>query len=300
MTTRPHGHPLIGIGLVLVGMVILPFIDVIAKFLGQQGLAVAVIVWGRMFFSMCLTLPFVIARHGAGALIPEDPAIQTARGLFLVMATGAFFWALKWLPIADTLAIFFVQPLIVTLLSPVVLGEHVGFRRWSAVATGFVGTLIIIRPGFNELNPGVFLALAAGASLAVYMLLTRLIAGRADAIVTTFHTNVAGAAIMSVVMIWFWQTPSAQQFGLLVLLAAVATTGHYFIVRAYDHAEASLLAPFAYTEMIVATFAGWYFFGDFPDNWTFLGTGILIASALYIAQRERIRQVPPVKDYQQP
>ena len=299
MTTAPP-KPLLAIGLMIAAMTIMPGIDVIAKFLGQQGLPVLMIVWGRMFFSMALTLPIMLAKHGSGALIPDNPWVQTARGLFLVTATGTFFWALKFMPIADTLAIFFVQPLIITLLSPWVLGETVGVRRWAALIVGFVGTLIIIRPGFQEINPGVPLALAAGASLAVYMLLTRKIAGKTDAIITTFHTNVAGTVITSVLLIWFWHTPLSHQWLLMALLAAIAASGHYLVVRAYDHGEASLLAPLGYTEMIVATWAGWYFFGDFPDRWTFMGTAILIASAIYIAQRERARNIAPVKDFAQP
>jgi drug/metabolite transporter (DMT)-like permease len=299
MTTQTP-KPLLGVGLMLAAMAILPFIDVIAKHLGNQGLPVVVIVWGRLFFSMLLTLPIMLAKHGASALAPYRPWIQTGRGLSLVAATGTFFWALKYMPIADTLAIFFVQPLVITLLSPLVLGEEVGVRRWAAVVAGFAGTLIIIRPGFQELNLGAPLALAAGASLAVYMLLTRMIAGKSDALVTTFHTNVAGAAITSIALLWVWQMPTANQWGLLVLLAAVAAIGHYFIVRAYDHGEASLLAPLAYTEMITAVALGWIFFGDFPDRWTFLGSGILIASAIYIAQRERARKVAPAKDHAQP
>jgi drug/metabolite transporter (DMT)-like permease len=204
------------------------------------------------------------------------------------------------LPIADTLAIFFVQPLIVTLLSPFVLGEHVGIRRLTAVAVGFAGTLIIIRPGFEELNPGVFLALGSGASLAIYLLLTRKIAGLAPPMVTTFYTSLSGAVIMSVIVVFLWETPTPAQWGLFLLLSLIANGGHYLIIRAYDHGEASLLAPLAYTEIVMATFAGWYFFGDFPDGWTFIGVGILIASAVYISWRERVRNVQPIKDFEQP
>jgi drug/metabolite transporter (DMT)-like permease len=202
--------------------------------------------------------------------------------------------------VADTLAIFFVQPLIVTLLSPVMLGEHVGIRRWVAVLIGFAGTLTIIRPGFQELNPGVFLALASGASLAIYLVLTRRIAGSALAMVTTFYTSLCGAIIMSAVVPFLWEPPSLSQWGFLVLLSLIANGGHYLIIRSYDHAEASLLAPLAYTEMVMATIAGWYVFGDFPDLWTFAGVSILIACAIYISWRERVRQVQPIREFEQP
>lgn len=292
-TARPAQKPLLGIVLMLAAMGILPFLDVCAKELGRQGVPVVQIVWARLFFGMLLTLPVALKIGGVKGLRPDPFWMHAMRGLFLCSATFFFFWALKFLPIADTLAIFFVQPLIVTMLSPVMLGEHVGIRRWAAVIVGFIGTLIIIRPGFQAFNPGMLMALAAGTSLAIYMLLTRKIAGRANAMVTTFHTNVVGSIITTGAVIFFWQAPTWEQWLMFPLLGLIATVGHSLIVKAYDHAEASLLAPFAYAEMIMAVVAGWYFFGDFPDRWTFVGVGILIACALYISYRERIRHVPP-------
>lgn len=276
-------------------MIVLPFLDVVAKFLGQQDVPIIEIVWARLFFGMVMTAPLVWKLDGPRSLIPQRPVIHMIRATFLVAATGLFFWALKFQSIADTLAIFFVQPLVITMLSPVVLGEKVGVRRWIAVAVGFIGTMIIIRPGFQSLNPGVFMALGAGTSLALYMLLTRRIAGSAGAMTTTFLTSLAGAVFTSIAVAYVWQAPTPQQWLLFMLLALIATLGHYLIVSAYDFAEASLLAPLGYAEMIMAVIAGWYFFGDFPDVWTFLGVGILIACAIYISYRERVRNVPPLE-----
>ena len=291
---------LIGIALMLSAMASLPFLDVCAKILGRQGIPVMEIVWARMAFGSLLTLPFALKIAGPRGLLPNRPVYHSFRAAFLIAATGFFFWALHYLSIADCLSIFFVQPLIVTMLSPVVLGEHVGIRRWIAVVIGFIGTLIIIRPGFQEISPGQLLALGAGTSLAIYMLMTRKISGENHAMVTTFHTSFAGAIIASVIAWFVWQTPTASQWGLFVLLAFIATFGHFLIVRAYDYCEASLLAPLAYTEMIMATAAGWWFFGDFPDRWTFLGVGILIACAIYISVRERIHNIPPPVEFEQP
>jgi drug/metabolite transporter (DMT)-like permease len=291
---------LAGVLLMLAAMAILPFLDVTAKFLGQMGVPVLQIVWARLVFGMIMTSPFVIRELGVRALAPDLPFMHTLRAMFLIGATAFFFMGLKYLPIADCLAIFFVQPLIVTMLSPVMLGEKVGVRRWTAVAIGFIGTLIIIRPGFQEFNPGVVLALLAGLSLAIYMLLTRKISGRTSAVATTFYTNLIGAMIMTAVVPFVWEAPTAGQWGLFVLMAFIANFGHYLIVRAYDHAEASLLAPLSYTEMIMAVAAGWWFFGDFPDMWTFVGVGILIGCALYISWRERVRKVASGPDFEQP
>lgn len=279
--------PLIGVGLMLLAMAVLPGIDVIAKYLGQHGMPVLQIVWARLTFGAIMTLPLALPHTGVRGLLPDRPWYHLLRASLLILATFCFFWSLKFLPIADALAIFFVQPLVVTALSPLVLGEHVGRRRWIAVCVGFVGTLIIIRPGFGVMNPGAGLALAAGTSLALYFLMTRRISGENKAIVTTFHTNLLGAAITCALVPLVWVTPTASDWVLFVSLAAIANIGHYCIVRAYDHAEASLLAPLAYTEMITSVLMGFVFFGDFPDGWTFVGVGILISCAIYISMRER-------------
>ena len=280
-------RPMVGVVLMLGAMAALPFIDVFAKFLGQQGVPILLVVWARLTFGAVVTLPFALRHTTARGLFPNRLLYHCLRATFLSLATFSFFFSLKFLPIADALAIFFVQPLIVTILSALVLKEKVGPRRWAAVAVGFVGTLIIIRPGFAEVNPGSLLALAAGAFLAIYFVMTRRISGTAPAMLTTFQTNAVGAVLITVLLPFVWQMPTPGQWLMLASLGTIATLGHFLIVRAYDFAEASLLAPLAYTEMIMATIVGWVFFGDFPDVWTFVGVAILIACALYISWRER-------------
>ena len=291
MSAAASPRPIIGVALMLGAMASLPFIDVFAKFLGQQGVPILQIVWARLVFGVVVTLPFALRHGGVPGLWPARPYYHSLRATFLILATFCFFLSLTYLPIADALAIFFVQPLVVTVLSALVLKEQVGPRRWAAVFIGFIGTLIIIRPGFAEVNPGSGLALAAGTFLAVYFVMTRKIAGQAPAMVTTFQTNLIGAALMSLAMPLLWHSPSAAQWAMLASLGVVATLGHFMIVRAYDFAEASLLAPLAYTEMIMATALGWWFFGDFPDGWTITGVAILIGCALYISWRERERGI---------
>ena len=285
-------RPLLAIGIMLIAMAVLPFLDVIAKHLGEIGVPVIQIVWARMFFGTLLTLPIVVSQFGwKPVLTPDSPGIQVIRSLLLLASTGLYFWSLRYLPVADALAIFFVQALAVTLLSPFMLGEHVGIRRWMATIVGFIGTLIIIRPGFQAFNLGIVLALGSGFATAIYMLLTRKIAGRASALLTTLHTNAAGMVLVSIAVLFVWKSPTPEQWMLFILLALIATIGHYLIVRAFDFAEASMLAPFSYTEIIMAVIGGWWFFGDFPDKWTFIGVGILIASAIYTSYRERLRHI---------
>ena len=286
-SARPQPRPLLGIGLMLLAMAILPMIDVLAKFLGQAGLPILVVVWARALFGALMMAPVALRATGRSALVPERPLYHVARALLLYAATFFFFTALKYLPIADALAIFFVHPLIVTLFSALLLGERVGPRRWAAVAVGFIGTLIIIRPGMVELNPGTVLALLAGACLGGYFVMTRARAGHEDANVMTFHTNVVGTLGLTLLLPLGWQMPEAHQWLMLVGVGIIATAGHLLIAMAYEQAEASLLAPLGFTEIVMATLLGWWFFGDLPDRWTVLGVAVLIGSAFYISVRER-------------
>ena len=284
----------------IIAMGVLPLLDVCAKYLAQGGIPILQIVWARMFFGAVFTLPFALREAGVRGLLPDRPGFHAARAAFLIGSTGFFFGAISFMPIADSLAIFFVQPLLITALSPLLLKEHVGPRRWAAVAIGFCGTLIIIRPGLQDFNPGMAFAFASGTCMALYMLITRKLARDEAALMTTFHTSLLGAAMMSACLPFLWQAPDAPQWGLLLLLAGIAVFGHFLIARAYTMAEASLLAPLAYTEMVMATFAGWWFFGEMPDRWTFIGVAILIACAIYISIRERVRRVAVVKGFEQP
>ena len=271
----------------LTAMAILPFIDVLAKVLGQQGMPILIVVWARAVFGALMTLPFAIRAEGLAAFRPRRPLHHLSRAVLLFSATFLFFQALNHLPIADALAIFFVNPLVIVVLSALVLRERVGPRRWAAVAVGFVGTLIIIRPGLVEVNSGTFYALGSGVALGSYLVMTRHIAGAANAMVLTFQTSTIGAALMTLALPLLWQMPDPAQWLMLVGLGVVATLGHVLITMAYEHGEASLLAPLAFTEIIMATVFGWWFFNDLPDRWNVLGVAILIGSAIYISIRER-------------
>lgn len=280
-------RPLVGVGLMLAAMAILPVIDVIAKKLGQAGMPILIVVWARALFGGLMTLPFALRAEGARAFRPAQPLRQLARAILLFGATFLFFQALKTLPIADALAIFFVNPLVVVVLSALALREKVGPRRWAAVAVGFAGTLIIIRPGLVEVNSGTLFALGAGVALGSYFVMTRAMAGVANAMVLNFQTSAIGAALLTLALPVLWAAPSAVQWAMLAALGVIATLGHVLITRAYEHAEASLLAPLAFTEIVMATLLGFVFFGDLPDRWTVLGVANLIGSAIYISVRER-------------
>jgi drug/metabolite transporter (DMT)-like permease len=286
-----RNRPLLGITLNLAAVSVFPFLDTVAKVLGQQGIPVFEIVWARLFFGLLLTTPLLIANEGTSALIPKSPKLNMLRSAFIMVSTLCFFGALRYLGLAETLAIYFVQPLIITMLAPWLLNETVGIRRWTAVLVGFIGVLIIIRPGFQSLNLGVILALGSGLGSAISLILTRKVASGASAMATTVQSNFYGTVMATAGLIFFWQTPSLQQVLLFVLLGAFGTLGNYLTLKAFTYAEASLLAPFGYAEMINAVILGWIFFSDFPNHWTFVGVAILIACAIYISYRERVRHI---------
>ena len=275
-----------GIVFMLLGMLLFPFLDVLAKKLGQQGLPVFEAVWSRTFLGSLLCIPLLAGIEGTQALLPRNNVLNAARGLAIVLTTFFFFSAMKYQGVAETLSIYFVQPIIVTALAPFFLGEKVGWHRWAAVIIGFLGVVVIIRPGLIAFNPGTVLAFASGLSAAGVVILSRKLAGTSSALANTLYTSLYGAVLASLVMLWQWQMPTAGQWAMMFGVAIMGTSCNFLIIKAFEYCEASLLAPFGYAEMINATLAGWYFFGDFPDVWSFVGVAILVASALYITGHE--------------
>ena len=284
--TSNHPKKFLGIGFMLLAMLLFPILDVLAKKLGAQGQPIMQTVWSRMALGAALTFPLLARLEGLSGLTPKAIPLNMLRGLAIISTTFFFFSAMKFQGIAETLSLYFIQPIIVTAAAPLLLGERVGPTRWIAVIAGFIGVIVIIRPGMMTMNPGAVLALASGASAAVVLLTSRILAAQASALANTFYTSLWGGILCSVIMFWQWQAPSAQQWAMMLGIAIVGTTCNYLIIKAFDWCEASLLAPFGYAEMINAVFLGWMFFGDLPDHWTFVGVAILIGAALFVSHRE--------------
>lgn len=283
---RDGEAPLKGIALMLGAMAVVPLMDGVAKHLSAT-VPVLQVVWARYFFHLLILLPVVLWRHGAGALALRNPWLQVVRGGFLLSSTILFFAAIAVMPIADALALVFVAPLIVTALSPLALGERIGPRRWTAVCAGFVGVLVIVRPGLTVFHVGMLLALGAGTVYALYSLATRKLAGSAPPLVTLTYTALLGALVMSAAAPAFWVEPQASDVAWMLLMGLLAACGHFLIIKSFECAQASLLAPLGYSEMVMATVVGYLAFGDFPDPWTWAGVAIVIASGVYVSLRER-------------
>lgn len=287
----PPDRPLLGIGLMLASVALLPIMDGFAKSMSGS-FAVAQLVWARFLFQSLLIVPLAMATSPRALLRPSRPWLQVGRGVGILLGTFLFFGAIRTMPIADALALLFIAPLIVTALSPLVLGEPVGIRRWSAVLVGFGGALVVLRPGLTVLQPGALLALGAGVSFAGYVLLTRRLSHAAPPLVTLAFTSLVCLAAASAVLPFVWVTPDGGQLARMAAMGAIGAGGHYLMIRAFEQAPAALLAPFGYAEIITATIVGYYWFGDFPDGATWLGIGILVASGVYISLRERVRRGP--------
>ena len=270
----------------LLAWAILPFMDTIAKYLSAE-LSFFQITWARYFFTVFFTLPFMFFFFRKNLTWSTQPKLQIFRGLTLFFANVLFFYSISIISMAKALTLAFVAPLITTALSPIFLGEKVGFRRWSAVIIGFIGSLIVIRPGFIEFNLASIAALGTGFFYGIYLVITRKLHTSDSPLLTLLLTGVVGAILGSFIVPMVWVNPTFNQWSLLALMGIFACLGHLFLILSLKYADASKLAPFGYFEIVTNIMLGYYFFADFPHYWTWLGLTIIIFSGVYISLRER-------------
>ena len=274
----------------LLAWVILPVMDGLAKYLSVD-LPVLQIVWARYFFTVVITLSFIIIFFRKQLVWTSKPKLQLFRGLILLCANMLFFYAISIISLTKALTLAFVAPLIVTALSPFILGEIVGYRRWLAVIIGFIGSLIVIRPGLIEFNLATLAALGTGFFYGIYFIITRKLHTADSPLLTLLITGVVGAIILSVYMPFGWIEPNPNQWLFMFCIGLCASVGHFFLILSLKYADASKLAPFSYFEIVTNVIIGYYFFSDFPDIWTWVGLLIIINSGIYISIRERSRVV---------
>jgi len=269
----------------LLAWAILPFMDTIAKYLSSE-LSFFQITWARYFFTVLFTLPFMFFFFRKNLTWSTQPKLQIFRGLTLLFANILFFYSISIISMAKALTLAFVAPLITTALSPIFLGEKVGVRRWSAVIIGFVGSLIVIQPGFIEFNLASISALGTGFFYGIYLVITRKLHSSDSPLLTLLLTGVVGAVLASFFVPVVWINPTFNQWSLLALMGIFACLGHLFLILSLKYADASKLAPFGYFEIVTNVILGYYFFGDFPHHWTWVGLAIIVCSGIYISLRE--------------
>lgn len=278
--------------MMIVAMLALPGIDAIAKWLAGA-VSSGQVTWSRFFFQIILMSPLLLKTRGPW--LTPTLWLHAARGSLIAAATLCFFTGLAYLPMADAIAIFFIEPLLVTLLSALFFGEKIHWRRISAITCGFIGALIVIRPSFSEVGYAVFYPVGAAFCFSFYILLTRKLVRHEDPIRLQFFAGIFGCIVMSLALLYgssekiemlaaAW--PTREQWMLLALLGLIATLCHLLVVYAYRLASIGILAPFQYVEIIGATALGLIIFDDFPDALTWLGAGIIVSSGIYIFHRE--------------
>jgi len=274
----------------LLAWVMLPIMDGFAKYLSST-IPVLQITWSRYFFTVIIVLPIMLIFFKKNFKWTEKPKLQLIRGLLLFCANILFFYSISIIPLAKALTLAFIAPLIVTALSPILLNEVVGFRRWAAVITGFVGSLIVIRPGFMEINLASIAALGTGVLYGLYLIVTRKLNKSEHPLLTLLLTGIVGAIIGTILMPQVWVQPTISEWSMMFAIGLFASIGHLLLILSLMYADASKLAPFGYFEIVTNVILGYYFFSDFPHYWTWVGLTIIISSGIYISFRERVAAI---------
>ncbi|TFF27649.1 DMT family transporter [Jiella endophytica] len=302
------GETLKGMAIMIFAAAFIPLLDVFGKMLvtthelspGEVGMV-------RLFVQALVTLPIVFLVDGRDGLKTTRPGLNILRGLLLALGSISFFAALRFMPLADSTAVFLVEPLIVTLFSALFLKETIGWRRIAAVAVGFVGALIIIRPSYAVFGLASLLPLMAAVAVALYLILSRIVSRGTSSLAMMVHAGFVGGIALAAAMavghgqgiaeLSFAWPHTATAWALLALAGVVGTAGHLLFILAYRLTPASILAPFGYVEIVSAIGFGYVFFGDLPDFAKWIGMAIIVGSGLFVFLRERqtkgASRVPP-------
>jgi drug/metabolite transporter (DMT)-like permease len=286
----PDAQPLRrAVPLFLLAGLCLSSLDATGKYLVREH-ALLLVVWARYAGQMLVTTPFAWQRAGSGFWRTRHPTLQLLRSTSLLAATICFFAGLRYLPLAEGSSVAFLTPIFVVVLSGPLLGEQPTRARWIAVLAGFIGTVILVRPGSAIFHPATVLMAVAALCNALYLLTTRKLLGE-NAYTTLFYSALVGTVGLSLVLPFYvgGAMPTWREVVLFLLLGLFAGLGHWLVISAYLLAPASLLTPFAYLQLVWATLYGFVIFGQLPDRWSGLGMAIIVASGIGLALQERGR-----------
>lgn len=282
-------NPRAGIALMIAATMVFAAQDGISRHLAGTYNVWMVVMIRYWFFAAFVML---LAARGPGlraAARTGQPGLQILRGVLLAGEVCVAIYGFTLLGLVDSQAVFIVYPLLVAALSGPVLGERVGWRRWLAIAVGFLGVLVILRPSTGVFDPVAVVPLISALMFALYALLTRY-AARADSTATSFFwTGTAGAVVMSMVGAWFWEPMSARDWGWMAALCVTGASGHWLLIKCYEMAEASAVQPFAYAHLVWTAIIGVSVFGEVIDPPVALGAAIIMGAGLFTLWRERAR-----------
>jgi drug/metabolite transporter (DMT)-like permease len=289
-----HHNPGLGLALLATGYVIMSITDGVAKLMTAE-IAPGEIAWARYVFASLLAIPVVVAISGWRSLLPKRFFANLFRGVMIGSGSAMTFIALQKIPLADAAAIFFIQPFILTILSVIFEGEKVGWRRWSAIAIGFAGALLVIQPSFEEFGFYALLQAMSAACFAGFMLLNRRLRDTAPPLSLQAFSSLAGALVLSLMLVagsvveitvFTFTMPTTQQWAILAAFGGAAAVGHSLMVIAFRYATPAVVAPTAYVQILSATIFGYFVFGDFPTLMKWIGIAIIVACGIYVFRRE--------------
>lgn len=271
-------------------------VDVTVKHLSQR-YPIPLLVWARWGMQSLLILAIWGPRLRWDLVRTKRAPLHLVRGILLVASGACFFTALKFLPVAEATALNFMAPMLVTVMAGWFLGEHLTRPRWAFVVAGFIGMLLIVRPGTEVLHPAAFFAIGAAALYATFQILTRKLAGE-NLMVLLFFPSLVGTVLLSV-FVPFFHYQAWYPISDILLFAGIGMMGligHLLFIKAFQVASASAIAPFTYSQLVWSTLAGWLVFGSFPDGWTLSGIVIIAGSGVVLTWYERWRaSLPPAE-----
>ena len=300
---RMEGSVMQGVALMAAAMLMLPCMDAIAKYMANYaGMSPGQVTFYRFFFQILCTVPLIFTAAGAAMLRPKRPWMNLLRGAIHGAASLLFFAAVKYMPLADVFAIYFVEPFMLVALMAVFLKEHVGWRRWLAIAAGFAGVLIIIRPGPEGFSMAAIYVIASVIGAAARDLATRRIRSDVPSIFVSAVTAVVITLVGGVLVVPMggWRPVPPDVLTRLALASALLLVGYQTLVTAMRTGEISFIAPFRYTSLIWAIAIGFLFFGEVPDFWMTVGVLVIVASGLYTFYRENLRRTKAVAQRSKP
>ncbi len=276
--------PLRGVFLVVLATALFVCMNSAVKYLSAY-LPTVELIWARTLAHLVFMVALFAPGHGGWRLfVTRRPGLQLSRSLLLLVSTSLFFTALRYVPLADATAVSFTSPFMVALLAGWMLGERVERLHWLAIAVGFVGALMVIRPGASATSPYLLLVVGNSACYAAYQVLTRRVGAYDRPETSVTYSALIGTLVLSAIVPFFWQTPgSAWHWLLLGVVGVLGGLGHYCVARALVSSPASVLAPFYYVQLIGAATLGYLLFGDVPSGWTWAGAALIVASGVVIA-----------------
>jgi drug/metabolite transporter (DMT)-like permease len=276
----------LGIAAVIAGMAFMTIMDAFAKWLGA-GYPIGQVVFFRTLFSLIPVAVIIWQSGGPATLRTRRPGLHLLRALSALTAMFCFFFALRFMALADAVAVAFVAPLLVTGLSMPLLGERVGPRRWAAVFVGFLGAMIVVRPGGETFQWAALLPAVAALGYAFVVLVGRRLSRHESIASILFYSTTINTVLAGLTLPFAWKTPPLGDFALFLAMGLIGGFGMYFLTLAYRHAAAAVLAPFEYTALLWGVLIGWLLWSELPDLWVWVGAAVVVASGLYILYRER-------------